>query len=322
MRLILRIENQPSLANGQPLSRTLERQDLRLGRSADADWQLPDPQKLISSEHAEILYRDGTYVVCDRSRNGTLVNGERLASDGRERPLQDGDVIAIGHYDISVQVASASGRQEPDRAIESSVVEDLPGPQGARLSDPAARPEALAAFMRGAGVDPGAAHSLGPAAFERAGRTFRLLAGGLSDLLRRQGEMKSVLGVERTTLHDTGNNPFKFADAPADLIERVFAPRFSDLPGPEAAEQALESVRLHEIRLLTAISDAVRSIVARLSPQEIREQAANAGDNPEAAKAAWWDEIERLHAALLADDGSPLEELIEQELRNAFTRHL
>jgi len=322
MRLVLRIENQASLANGQPLTRMLEDGTLRLGRSADADWQLPDPQKLISSEHAEILHRNGIYVLCDRSRNGTLVNGERVESPDRERPLQDGDLIAIGHYDISVALASVPDRSEADRSIESSVVEDLPQIRAGRPADPAVLSAALAAFMQGAGVDPAGADLLGPAAFERAGRTLRILAGGLADLLRRQGEMKNVLGVERTILHDTGNNPFKFADAPADLVERLFAPRFSDLPGPEAAEEALESVRLHEVRLLTAISDAVRSIVARLAPQEIKLRLAGADADLAAAKAAWWDEIERQHATLLADDGSPLEQLIEEELRSAFTRRL
>ena len=43
---------------------------------------------------------------------------------------------------------------------------------------------------------------------------------------------------------------------------------------------------------------------------------------PGARKAAWWDELERDHAALMDDNGVKLDELIEDELRDAFTRHL
>lgn len=78
MRLTLKIENQDQLSNGQPLIRQLDRAGIEIGRAGDVDWQLPDPQKLISSIHAEIVFERGVFLLRDKSRNGTYVNGARI----------------------------------------------------------------------------------------------------------------------------------------------------------------------------------------------------------------------------------------------------
>jgi type VI secretion system protein ImpI len=184
---------------------------------------------------------------------------------------------------------------------------------------------AIAAFLRGAGIPVDSALLRNPGAIEQAGRTLRVLVTGLFDLLKRQGEMKSVLGVERTTIRMADNNTFKFSASPEDAIQRLMMPRDSDLPGPAAAERSFEDVRRHEERLLVAMNDAVRRIVERLSPMEIKRRETGGMMDmfiPNARKSAWWDELEREHGQLMEADGAKLDELIEDELRNAFTRHL
>ncbi|AHE55384.1 type VI secretion system-associated FHA domain protein TagH [Sphingomonas sanxanigenens] len=77
----------------------LDRHGAIIGRSAHADWPLPDPRNYISSRHCEISYRDGAYLLTDRSTNGTFLNGanDRLAAP---HPIAGGDEILIGHYRI------------------------------------------------------------------------------------------------------------------------------------------------------------------------------------------------------------------------------
>lgn len=68
------------------------RESLRLGRERDNDLSLPDQQA--SRHHAVIQLREGRYWISDlNSRNGTLVNGARIAQPA---PLSDGDSIQIG----------------------------------------------------------------------------------------------------------------------------------------------------------------------------------------------------------------------------------
>jgi transcriptional regulator with GAF, ATPase, and Fis domain len=82
---------------------------VRLGRSADNDVVLPDEH--VSGEHARIVLGGERYLLRDlRSTNGTaIVRGElRIALDdgnGREAPLEPGDVVELGHGDRIVQLA-------------------------------------------------------------------------------------------------------------------------------------------------------------------------------------------------------------------------
>jgi type VI secretion system protein len=113
MMLRLNIENVASLASGDPVEISLAEHGLVIGRAAHADWTLPDPANHVSSIHCEVDYRDGRYVLTDRSTNGTFINGatERIAKPVQ---LRDGDLLQVGHYNIRVEEvpdhAAAGGR--------------------------------------------------------------------------------------------------------------------------------------------------------------------------------------------------------------------
>src|SRR5579864_2871954 len=107
MTLVLTITNVDRLENNQPTWFRLDRFGAVIGRSPTADWSLPDPQHYISSIHCEIDYRDGAYVLNDKSTNGTFVNGVQARMAG-PHPIASGDVIVIGHYSIEAQLDSGA----------------------------------------------------------------------------------------------------------------------------------------------------------------------------------------------------------------------
>lgn len=75
------------------------------GRSEDCDWYLPDPERVVSSVHGEIVYRDGAFHLLDRSTNGLFLNrADTPLGHGGEAMLSDGDRIMLGDYEISVTV--------------------------------------------------------------------------------------------------------------------------------------------------------------------------------------------------------------------------
>src|SRR5471030_2442373 len=108
MTLVLTITNLERLENGLPTRLRLDRHGAVIGRSPTADWSLPDPQHYISSVHCEIDFRDGGYVLVDKSTNGTFVNGQQQRLAG-PHSICSGDTIVIGHYSINADLAGGAG---------------------------------------------------------------------------------------------------------------------------------------------------------------------------------------------------------------------
>src|SRR3974390_1369161 len=96
MTLVLTITNVERLENGLPTRLRLDRHGAVIGRPPTADWSLPDPQHYISSIHCEIDYRDGAYVLNDKSTNGTFVNGAQTRMSGPTTIVAGGGRL-IGH---------------------------------------------------------------------------------------------------------------------------------------------------------------------------------------------------------------------------------
>jgi len=115
MTLILAITNVEKLENGVSTRLRLDRHGALIGRSPQADWSLPDPQHYISSTHCEIDYRDGAYVLTDKSTNGAFLNGaaERMAGP---HALRDGDQFLIGPYNIAAHLDGADAAAQPAAA--------------------------------------------------------------------------------------------------------------------------------------------------------------------------------------------------------------
>ena len=76
-----------------------------VGRGARAEWQLPDPNRLVSSEHFKVSFRDGSFILTDLSVNGTFLNhSEKPIGKELSVKLRDGDTIVIGDYTIAVAI--------------------------------------------------------------------------------------------------------------------------------------------------------------------------------------------------------------------------
>jgi type VI secretion system protein ImpI/type VI secretion system protein len=76
---------------------------LRVGRGPDNDLVLPDPDRLLSKSHCQILREGAGYVLFDTSANGTFMNDRReRLTHGAAMPLAVDDAIYIGSYTLSV----------------------------------------------------------------------------------------------------------------------------------------------------------------------------------------------------------------------------
>ncbi|SEH86764.1 type VI secretion system-associated FHA domain protein TagH [Pseudomonas asplenii] len=105
MSLCLTITSYHKITPGQCPEKTLDKGVMAIGRSSENDWVLPDPERLVSSRHCVIQYKDGRYYLTDNSTNGVeLVNAGIRLRRGNSEPLQDGEVIRIGEYEIRVRI--------------------------------------------------------------------------------------------------------------------------------------------------------------------------------------------------------------------------
>jgi serine phosphatase RsbU (regulator of sigma subunit) len=97
----------------------LWKERVTVGRARSCDVFLPD--QWLSRQHAEIRRRNSDYFVADlESKNGTLLNGERV---GEERRLRHGDVISLGEHQLTFSTVDEPEREEePEAAPEGTRV--------------------------------------------------------------------------------------------------------------------------------------------------------------------------------------------------------
>lgn len=137
MALTLRVTSFQSQALGADSTRVFGAAGGAIGRALDNDWVLPDPEKFVSSHHAQIICRSGTYLLRDNSTNGAFVNGSaQPVGKGKEQRLNDGDRIQIADYEISVSLESDL-QPEMTGPTGPSVSGEWQTPQGSGLTGPA-----------------------------------------------------------------------------------------------------------------------------------------------------------------------------------------
>ena len=105
MALRLQMISRQRQSLGERASKEFGRNGGTIGRSLESDWVLPDGQRYISSRHASIDYRSGSYYIVDTSTNGVYVNdSETPVGRGNPQRLFTGDRIRLGEYEMAVEI--------------------------------------------------------------------------------------------------------------------------------------------------------------------------------------------------------------------------
>ncbi|MDN5787846.1 FHA domain-containing protein, partial [Pseudorhodobacter sp.] len=120
---------------------------LTIGRGPENDVVLPDPDRLISKNHCTLEDNNGDVTVIDFSTNGTFLNYGRNALGRVPTPLNDGDVLTMGAYELVVAITSdrasdpLSGLPPPVDDIQVSHGKASAAPENLLdlLDDPGAR---------------------------------------------------------------------------------------------------------------------------------------------------------------------------------------
>ncbi|BBP62352.1 type VI secretion system-associated FHA domain protein TagH [Pseudomonas sp. St316] len=151
MPLCLTITSYHKITPGQCSEKSMDQGVMAIGRNSDNDWVLPDPERLVSGKHCIIQYKDGRYYLTDNSTNGVeLVKAGVRLRKGNSEPLQDGEVIRIGDYEIQARVDFSLPVTDSNPFAESpSSFEALMGQQGAAVHSPSPIQVASPAHFQG-----------------------------------------------------------------------------------------------------------------------------------------------------------------------------
>lgn len=105
MALKLRVISDQYRQLGKRSSRLFGVHGGRIGRAADNDWVLPDPDRYVSAHHAQVAFRAGDWILEDLSTNGVFVNGsDTPLSVAGAHTLHDGDRLRLGDYEVLVSI--------------------------------------------------------------------------------------------------------------------------------------------------------------------------------------------------------------------------
>jgi predicted component of type VI protein secretion system len=102
MKLTLVLKG-PDRLMGAQLEKSMQNGSLVIGRSPNADWTLPDPERVVSKAHCRIDKDYSGFVLTDTSTNGVEINDDPVGF-GLPRRLSDRDVLKLGDAVVVVRI--------------------------------------------------------------------------------------------------------------------------------------------------------------------------------------------------------------------------
>lgn len=298
--------------------------ELVLGRDADCDICLPDPQRNVSRRHLAVWVERDELLF----RVLSVVNGVEMpfgeAPPGARGVLPAGQTLKVADYSLTAQPSEAADPPQRDpwavfnrdnsgvgpvlraagAAAGHAPLEDDPfgdwgfettfgpGPKGGDTVD-AGKPEPanLAAFFQGLGLDAEMAGALNPGEIEAMGRLVRTLVLGVLDLhASAMGVKQDLRAEDRTMVAVKDNNPLK-TDWPQEIKMRYLFGGHAGAVGFATPERAVRELLVDMVAHNSASGAAARSALES-TLKEFAPDALSArllGDGPKLLEAtrAW-----------------------------------
>lgn len=320
--------------------------ELVLGRDADCDICLPDPQRNVSRRHLAVWNVAGEL----HFRVLSVVNGVEMpfgeAPPGAQGVLPPGQMLKLGGYIVEVTAAPLSadpwavfdgqpGAGFPPEPPPSLAEEDPfgdwgfestfgPGSTTGLQLGPAGAPATdLTAFFQGMGLDPAKLASLTVGELEAAGRAVRTAVVGLLELHAARAEGARDLGAESGTVTAVQNsNPLK-TDRPAEAkLRYLFGGRGASAGfiSPERALQDLLGELLaHDAAIGPAVRAAVEGTVRDFSPVALKAKLLGNGSKLFEGTRAW-DAYGKFYEEQDQDMAGWIQALLDRHFTHAYLR--
>jgi type VI secretion system FHA domain protein len=157
------------------------------------------------------------------------------------------------------------------------------------------------------------------------GGTIREIADGLIQILAARQHLKSEFRVDQTVLRPTENNLFKFTRNADELLSLAMSNRNRVfLAMDQAAREALNDIKAHEMATLAAVQLAIRAVLDRFEPDKLARQAAQQASGRfdrlklRSANARCWSFFKSMFANLAADADEASNRIFTAEFGRAY----
>ena len=214
----------------------------------------------------------------------------------------------------------------PDPAPEDQPP-PAPAPAPVPPSAPAGDDAAARAFLRALGAEEGSVkpEELTPT-LSRLGQVLRIMVEGMREILMTRTSIKSEFRIEQTMIQAGGNNPLKFSISPEQAIEAMVKPKAKGyLDATEAASQALDDIKAHEVAMVTGMESALRGVLSRLDPARLEDRISGASGLSgmlKSKKARYWETYEKMYAEIADQAENDFHELFAREFARAYKEQL
>ncbi len=242
-------------------------------------------------------------------------------NQGTRDPTNPGTATTAPPAPLPEETAQPSPQGVPAARVEPSTRPPAGG-AAAGGGDAAAR-----AFLSALGADevPIGDADLVPT-MERMGKVTRLMIEGLREVLMTRTQIKSEFRIEQTMISAGGNNPLKFSISSDQAIEAMVKPKARGYLGAEeAASEALQDIRAHEVATISGMEAALKGLLRKLDPKELESQlelGTGIGKMLTNKKARYWEIYEGKYAEISDQAENDFQELFAKEFARAYQTQL
>lgn len=260
-------------------ARLLVKGSVMLGRDAEADWTVADPDCALSRRHCRLTVERGALTLEVLGTNGMIdeATGERVAGDG---PALVATPAAwrLGRFRlVATRAPMGDAAVDANRTLVALPPLDATLPVPADWHDAAPVPayvegSLLEAFCEGAGLDASLLSSEEPEEImRRAGALYRQMLLGVGDLMSERDRARARYSLARTTIGGEGNNPFKWAPSQRLAIDLLLAGPSGFLSGPAALKASFEDVKRHLVASFAGLQASLRAAIDSFEPSRLEE---------------------------------------------------
>ena len=152
------------------------------------------------------------------------------------------------------------------------------------------------------------------------------MIGGLREILMTRTSIKSEFRIEQTMIQAGGNNPLKFSISSEQAVEAMLKPKAKGyLDATDAASQALNDIKAHEIATITGMEAALKGVLARLDPKALEDKIKVSGGFSsmlKSKKARYWEIYEQMYSEISDQAENDFHELFAREFARAYKEQL
>jgi hypothetical protein len=286
---------------------------IRIGRNPMNELVLS--HQYVSQWHAVIAMNGNTVMLTQVGSSNSVQVGERRLKPNEEVVLHDNEAVKIVPFVLHVQlVAVPPELRKPQPIVEHSVFAYGDGPpadSGDALAQTALKmwDRLCERYVGHAAQDPQELASFASRIDAVLGVFLRYFVA----LQKGQEQFRQALDIR--ALGAEGRSEIERAEHAGELAALLLGEGGGE--SVRALEQAFKNVMLHQVALINGLMAGVRSLLARLSPEHVADEAAHEHRSPSAK--VLWQTYEQLHRDLAEEDNETFETIFGPQFSRAYS---